>query len=176
MKKLDKREKILAIAVLALLLLFVSKLLVVDPLREKLDTARNEISQAELTIRKYLQVQKHKDEIIAGQKQIERYLNFKGTNEDKAAAILTKVEQLSRAAGLSILDMNPVSVPKDGGSNAIFRISLRAEGEMAKLIDFIYNLENADILFKIEKLNLAIKDENSQVLKIDSNILALSLT
>jgi type II secretory pathway component PulM len=52
-KKLGKREKILAIAVGALLLAFVFKLLIFNPLLDKTSSAKFEIEQARLGIRKY---------------------------------------------------------------------------------------------------------------------------
>lgn len=178
MKRLDKREKILVFIVAVLLLLLLFNLLIFKPLREKFNSALREIERTQLAIRKYSQLRQHKDEIIKEQKQIERYLSLKGSDEEKMAQVMSKIEAEARKSGLSILDMNPTT----GGSKVksapiIYRIQLRAEAEdMRKIIDFIYNLENADILLKIDKFNLSTKDESGKVLKIEATILGIALS
>ena len=175
-KKLGKREKILAIAVATLLLAFVFKLLIFNPLLEKINSAELKIERAQLGIRKYLELVQQKEDILKAEKQIERYLNLKGTDEERMGAILSKIESEARKAGLSILDMNPQPMAKTKSIPIIYRVQLRAEADINKLFDFIFNLENSDILFKIDKLNLSSKDESSRILKIEASILAISLT
>jgi hypothetical protein len=174
-KKLGKREKILAITVAALLLAFVFKLLIFNPLLEKTSSAKLQIERAQLGIRKYLELVQQKEDILKAEKQIERYLNLKGTDEEKMGAILSKIESEARKAGLSILDMNPQPMAKTKSIPLIYRVQLRAEADISKLFDFIYSLENSDILFKIERLNLSVKDESLGVIKIELSILAVSL-
>ena len=175
-KTLGKREKILAIAVGALLLIFIFKLFIFNPLLDKLSSVKLEIGRAQLGIRKYLELVAHKEEILNSQKQIERYLNLKGTNEEKIGAILSKIESEAHRVSLSILDISPQPMPKTKSIPSIYRVQLRAEGDIQKIFDFIYSLENSDILFKIDKLNLSSKDESSRILKIEASILAVSFT
>lgn len=176
-KNLNKREKILAISVGALLLLFIFKLLILNPLLDKLTSVKLEIEQDQLGIRKFLELVQQKEAILNTQKQIERYLKLKGSDEEKMGAILSKIESEARKSGLSILDINPqANAPTAKSAPSVYRVGLRGEGDMQKFFNFIYNLENSDILFKIEKLNLSSKDENSGLLKIDVSILAISLT
>jgi len=175
-KTLGKREKILAIAVGALLLIFIFKLLIFNPLLDKLSSARLEIEREQLGIRKFLELVQHKEEILNSQKQIERYLNLKGSDEQKMAAILSKIESEAHRAGLSITDMSPQSIPQTKSIPSIYHVQLRAEGDIQKIFDFIYSLENSDILFKIDKLTLSSKDETSKTVKIEASILAVSFT
>lgn len=175
-KTLNKRQKVLVLIIAALSLLFIFKLLIFDPLREKLSSVEYEIKRAQLVVRKYLELGQHQKEILEGQKQIERYLNLKGSDDEKKATILSRIEAEARKAGLLILDMNPVGAPDLKAMPVIYRVQLRAEADMAKACDFIYNLENADILFKIEKIDLSAKEGNPKVLKIEASILGISLS
>jgi len=175
-KSLGKREKILAVMVGALLLAFIFKLLIFNPLLEKMNSAKLEIEQAQMGIRKYLELVQQKEEILKSQKQIERYLSLRGTDEEKMGVILSKIEGEARRAGLSILDLNPQQAVKTKSIPSIYRVQLRAEADMKKFFDFVYSLENSDVLFKIEKLNLSAKDETSGLVKIEVSILAISLT
>jgi hypothetical protein len=175
-KKFNKREKTLSIIIGVLLLLLFLKTFIFNPVINKLIRVRDDICRLELAVRKYLAVEQEKDIILAGQKRIDKYLSLKGSDEEKMAAILTKIEQEARKAGLSILDMNPGNVSGAGLKGvAIYSVQLRAESDLEKVFDFIYNLENADILFKIEKLSLAVKDESGKILKIEASILGVSL-
>jgi hypothetical protein len=174
-KTLGKREKILASAVAVLLLLFIFKLLILNPLLEKLSSAKLEIEQAQLGIRKYLELVQQKEIILNSEKQIERYLNLKGSDEEKMSIILSKIESVAHLAGISILDMNPQNTTKAKSATSVYRVQLRAEAEMQKFFDFIYNLENSDVLFKIDKVTLSSKDESSRLLKIELGISAISL-
>ncbi len=175
-KKLGKREKILAIAVGALALAFMFKLIIFNPLLEKMSSVKLDIERQQLGIRKYLELVQQKEDILKAQKQIERYLSLKGTDEAKMGVILSKIEALARQSGLSILDLNPQASVNPQAMPKTFHVQLRAEADVKKFFDFIYNLENSDILFKIDKLNLSSKDETSGVLKIEVNILAVSLS
>lgn len=176
MKKLNKGEKTLVLVIAALLLLFIFKLLIFEPLRERLSSVQQEIERARLVIRKYSDLGAHRKEILEAEKKIERYLKLKGSDEDKLAAILSKVEAEARKAGLLILDMNPVGAPKPKAMPAIYHVQLRAEADMAKFCDFIYELENADILFKIDKVKLSAKEGNPKIIKIEASILGISIT
>lgn len=175
--KLDKREKILVVVSAVLLLLLLFNLFIFKPLRERFNSVTHEIERAQLAIHKYSQLRQHQEEIIKGQKQIERYLSLKGSDEEKMAQVMSKIEAEARKSGLSILDMNPAAGgPKAKSAPIVYRIQLRAEAEgMQKIIDFIYELENADILLKIDKFNLSVKDESAKVLKIEASILGIAL-
>ena len=40
-------------------------------------------------------------------------------------------------------------------------------------MNFIYSLENADLLIRIEKFNLALKDENTGIMKLEASIIGV---
>lgn len=176
MRKFNTREKILAAAVGVLSLLFMFKILIFNPLVEKMHAAKEEIAQAQLSIRKFSEIVEQKDNILKAQKQIERYFSLTGNDEEKMASILSKIESEARKAKLSILDMNPQLTSTTVSNPKIYTVQLRAEAELEGIFDFIYNLENTDILFKVDKLDLSIKDEDSKIIKMDARILTITFS
>jgi hypothetical protein len=173
---LRKREKILGIIIGWLLLLFFFNSLILSPLGEKMESAKNSITKSQMMIRKYTDIKRNKEEISNGRRQVERFMSLSGNDEEKMSAILSKIEQEARSAGLSIQDMSPVNSPSSKSGTALFHVQLRAEAEFTKIFSFLYGIENTDILFKIEKINLSPKADNSDIIKMDANILAISLS
>lgn len=176
MRQLNKNEKMLAGAVAASLLVMVLKLLVIEPVLTKFKNTGTEINACTLAIRKYSALEAQKDFILGEYGKIEPYLNFKGTPEDKMAAVLSRIEQEASSAGLTIVDMKPDSAQSDPKAEpSILRVQLNAEADISKIMSFIYSLENADLLIRIEKFNLALKDENTGIMKLEASIIGVSI-
>jgi flagellar biosynthesis protein FliP len=174
--QLGKREKILAFAVGGLSLVLLLKMFIFAPVIEKISAAQQDVERSQLMIRKYLELSQHKETILKAQKQIERYMKLSGSDEEKMSAILSKIEQEARKIGIQIQDMNPTNLPKAKSMPVFYHVQLRAESDMGKLFTFIYNLENTDILFKVEKLTLTLKDEATGAIRMEASILAISLS
>jgi len=177
MRKLNSKEKILAISIGVLLILFALKSLVLGPIYDKTSTYAQEIEQAKLIIRKYMALEHNRTEILKAQKQIEGYSSLKGTDEDKSAMIMSKIEAEARRSKLQILDMNSAGgTTKVKGGVTLYRINLSAEGQLKNLLDFISGIEGANILLQVEKITLSVKDEKIGLLKIDAVILGVAFT
>jgi len=174
MRKLNSKEKILLVIIGLLALLFIIKKFILDPIYEKTANYSEEIQQSKLAIRKYLALENNRPEILKAQKQIEGYSSLMGSDEDKSAKIMSKIEAEARKAKLQILDMNFAGSSKAKGGVNLYRISLRSEGQLKNAVDFISGIENADILLHVEKIAISAKDETASVLKVDLTILGIS--
>jgi hypothetical protein len=177
MRKLTGNEKILVISVSLLLVLFVLKNLVLGPIYEKTGVYVNQIEQSKMIMRKYLALEHNRTEILKAQKQIEGYSSLRGSDEDKSAMVMSRIETEARKSKLQILDMSSAGSSKvKGGVVTLYRITLRAEGQLVNILDFISGLEGATILLQVEKIALTAKDETGSVLKIDATILGVSFS
>ncbi|MBU4252658.1 MAG: hypothetical protein KKC39_02985 [Candidatus Omnitrophica bacterium] len=174
MRKLNNSEKILAAAIGAMLILLALKIFVLGPIYDKTGIYSGEIEQAKLTIRKYMALEHNRTEILKAQKQIEGYSSLKGSDEDKSAMVMSKLEAEARRSKLQILDMNSAGVTKVKGGVTLYRINLNAEGQLKDFLDFIAGIEGANILLQVEKITLAVKDETTGLLKIDVVILGVA--
>ncbi|PIQ90054.1 MAG: hypothetical protein COV71_06565 [Candidatus Omnitrophica bacterium CG11_big_fil_rev_8_21_14_0_20_41_12] len=174
MRKLNSKEKILAASVGGLLILFALKIFVLGPINDKTNTYSQEIAQAKVAIRKYMALEHNRAEILKAQKQIEGYSSLKGSDEDKFAMVISRVEGAARKSKLKILDMNSSGMTKVKGGVTLYRVNLSAEGQLKSFMDFVSEVEGAGILLQIEKVNLSVKDESTGLLKIDVVILGVA--
>ena len=176
MIKLNNKEKTLVGAVGLALIIFMLKTFVFGPIYEKISVYDQEIEQSKMAIRRYMAFEHNRSEILKAQKRIEGYSSLKGSEEDKIAMIMSKVEAIARKTNLQISDMSPAGSAKAKGGAAIYRIQLRAEAQIKNVVDFMSGIENADTLLQIEKITLTIKDENSDILKVDATVLGVSFS
>lgn len=176
MMKLNSKEKILAVAVGLTLLIFMLKAFIFGPIYEKISVYDQEIEQSKMAIRKYMAFEHNRAEILKAQKQIEGYSSLKGSDEDKIAMVMSKTESIARQARLQVSDMSPAGSSKMKGGAMAYRIQLRGEGQMKNILDFMSGVESANTLLQIEKVTLAIKDETSDVLKMEVTVLGISFS
>lgn len=174
MRKLNSKEKILVVSIGVLLVLLVLKIFVLGPIYDKTNIYFREIEQAKVTIRKYMALEHNRTEILKAQKQIAGYSSLKGSDEDKFAMVMSKIEAEARRSKLQILNMNSAGVTKVKGGVTLYRINLSAEGQLKNFLDFISGIEGANILLQVGKITLAVKDENIGLLKIDAVILGVA--
>ena len=177
MRKLTRNEQILVISVSLLLVLFVLKNLVLGPIYEKTGAYINQIEQSKMVLRKYLALEHNRAEILKAQKQIEGYSSLRGSNEDQLAMVMSKIEAEARKSKLQILDMSSAGSSKvKGGIVTFYRVTLRGEGQLGNILDFISGLEGATILMQVEKIALTAKDEIGSALRIEATILGVSFS
>ena len=81
MRKLNSKEKLLAVSVAGLLVLFALKIFILGPIYDKTSIYSGEIEQAKVTIRKYMALEHNRTEILRAQKQIEGYSSLRGSGE-----------------------------------------------------------------------------------------------
>lgn len=174
MRELNSKEKILIASIGVLLVLFLLKVFILGPIYDKTSAYSGEIAQAKLTIRKYMALEHNRTEILKAQKQIAGYSSLKGSDEEKSAMVMSKIEAEARKSKLQILDMNSAGSTKIKGGVTIYRVNLSSEGQLRNLLDFISGVEGANILLQIEKISLAVKDEATGLLKIDAVILGIA--
>jgi hypothetical protein len=176
MMKLNNKEKTLAILVGLVLVIFLLKTVVFGPIFEKITIYNQEIEQYKMSIRKFMALEHNRTEILKAQKQIEGYSSLKGSDEDKVAIVMSKVEAEARKAKLQVSDMSPAGSSKTKGGAVIYSIQLRGEGKLNDILTFISGVENASTLLQVAKLTLSNKDESSDILKLEVIVLGVSFS
>lgn len=171
MRKLTTKEKILSTCIGLLLGLFAIKSFVLGPIYERTAVFSDQIEKSKIAIRKYMALEHNRTEILKAQKQIEGYSSLRGSDEERSAMVMSRVEAEARRSKLQILDMNFVSSSNvKSGVVTLYRVSLRAEGQLKNILDFISGIEGSNILLQVEKIALSAKDDTGTVLKIDATI------
>jgi len=172
--KFTKREKIIFYFCISLVLIMILQQIVFSPLTNKLAGLNQEIQAREISMMKGLRIDGRRDQIIKEYKSYDGYLKIKGSDEEAISEFLREIEKLGRESAVSLLDIKPQSTNK----RTIFKeymIEARAEATMKGVIDFLYRLNNSSLLLKVEKIVLNLKEENSDILKINMLISGIVL-
>src|SRR3989338_3398138 len=99
MKKLNKNEKTLVMVTSALAFVYLFNFSIFSPLREKFGGLEENISRSELMLRRYQELERKRDYLLAKYQDIEKYLVLQGLPNERITAILSKIESETRKAG-----------------------------------------------------------------------------
>jgi hypothetical protein len=178
MKKLNARERFLAGAAAAAVFLPALYLLVIGPMVHKFRETDKGIQQLRVTIRKYYELERQQPVLMEGYKRIERYLQLKGTDNEKLTALLTTIETEAKAAGITVVDLKPVlsQTKTSKAISALSRVHLSGEGGLEQVGQFLYNLNQANIFFAVESFTLLLKDETKGTMKVEVDILGVAFS
>ena len=172
--KFTKREIQIFYLCLSLLLLFILDRLVFKPLANRLLALRQEIQVTQTRLARGLRAQGQKDVIVKEYKGLENYLQLKGSDEENVSAILREIEKLSREAGLSLSDVKPKST-NNRGLYKEYTVEVRSDASLRVLVNFLYRLNDSNILLRVDKLSSSLADENSDLLKINLVLSGIAL-
>jgi hypothetical protein len=171
--RLSKREKMFLYGAVAAVLLALLRYLIVLPVSNEIAKLHNEIAMKQKCLEDDRQLLARKVRIVEESKAYTAFVPSGGTEEDNLNGLLKEVESLANKSALYIVDMKP-STTKEGIENSKkYVVTLTAEGEMAKIMDFIYRVENAGTLLAIEKYQISPKSKESSVAQ---TVIAVSKT
>ncbi|MFA5369731.1 MAG: hypothetical protein WC300_03325 [Candidatus Omnitrophota bacterium] len=174
MKAFNRSERILLFSVGFLAIVFFLKTFVLSPFYDRLMYYNTQIEQYEVIIRKYMALEHNRIEILNAREKVKGFFALKGSDEDKSAAVMSRMESEARRAKLQVQNMNYTGSSKIKDSIILHRVNLRAEGQLANILDFISSIERSDVLLQVEKIILTGKDDTSGLLKADINIAGIS--
>ena len=163
--KLTKRENQIFYLCAGLLLIFILQKIVFGPLVKKLDDANKEIELLETKLIKGLRQEAQRDKILKSYKNFQVYLKLRGSDEENVSEFLREIEKLARQSEVSLSDVKPRGINK----RAMYKeylIEIRTEAAMKEIITFLHSLSDANLLLRVDKLTLGLKDENSDLLKV----------
>ena len=151
MRPLSEREKLIGRICGIVLLGYLFYYAVGRPLQEMRRDLQEKIAFHETLSRKYLKA------IEASHRVPKEYSEYwdlffqKRSDDQEMSGIISEIEAAARRVGLSLSEIQPHKIKKRDSYN-IFSISLFMEGELPRLIQFVYLLENRPYLLKIDKL------------------------
>lgn len=165
--ELKKREFILGYVIVGLVAIGAVSKFLFGPFASKLAVIDRSVVVQEAKLKKGITLIERKEEI---NKEYEKYASFfslTGTSEEEAVvAVLKEVEKISRDSGLTIVDMKPQKETKADKFSRQYNLSIKAEGDMEQLVDFLYSLSSSSLLLSVEKMVLSPKTEGSSDLNI----------
>jgi len=172
MIKLDKKQYTIAIALGAVIFIFVIYQLIFVGFQKKINQLDKEIKLKESELRKSLTIQADKDRINNEYKNLAVYLKAEPSYKDAVGKFLRELESITQDSGVSVLNLNPknpVDTDKDKKNNFLFA-DLRMEGTLEQLFKFLNKIQNSNLLIKLDKIVVAPKDEQASLLKIETDV------
>lgn len=163
--KLSAREKKILWVVIGLLCLAIGYHALFRPMQQKFGELDDQIFAMQMKLRKAKTLIHQKKDV---QEASKKYSNLEkmdaGTDEEEIARLLDFIEQTARKNNASLSDVKPQPVRSDKVTKE-YKVDLNAEGELAAMIQFIFELEHTEQLLKLEKVEMVPKLEGSGVLR-----------
>lgn len=163
---LSKREKIVLAITVTVIIFSLAYNFILKPYLRAADVLEKDIAQQKAKLLKashYLQkktaIEKDFQDALGNLKRQEGV-----SGEQQIAQILAELENLGNLSGVRITDIKPKPM-KSYDFYSEFIIEIKFEAELREAAKFIYEIQQAKEILKIEKLQLSIKSSDSPLLE-----------
>lgn len=163
-EKLSNKEKLglsLALVVMGVALM---DRMVVSPIRGRFQRLDREIKINEKQLAHDLRNVEQEGFIAAQYEKYVQYVQRSGSDEEEVAQILGEIESLARQSNIYLANMKP-KTPKEIDFYKEYAIQIDAEGEMERLISFLYQLNTSAQLLRVQELRLNSDKKGTKTLK-----------
>lgn len=165
LNKLSVRERKIAFVAAFLLFIWLGYHGVWLPMTSRFEELNDEIFAMQMKLRKANIFLRQKDEI---NEEAAKYPNLKQMDarkdEEEIAALLNFIESEARATQVSLSDVKPQQVSSDKVSKR-YVVELTAESGIKELIELIHRLQYSPEMLRVDRVEIAPKDEESTVLR-----------
>jgi len=131
-----------------------------------------EVLEKTTGIEKNLRILAQKDRIVAESSKYSPFLSSPNTEEEEITSILKEIETLANKSSVYLVDMKPAGL-KTSGLSKKYMINLSCEAQMEQLFEFMYNIENSDLLLLIERYQIGPKSAESSVAKCGMSVVKI---
>lgn len=161
---LSQREKAIFYFCLAIAFAFLSYSFIILPVQKKLEELNQKIEAKRIKLEKNSLSLERKEKIEERYNKYAKNLQLKGTEEEEVATFLSEIESLAQKNSVRVSDMKPRPSKKVDFYKK-FTIDLGAEGDIKQITQFIYQIQSATQLLRVDKLRLETKSSQTQNLK-----------
>ncbi len=160
--KLSKREKtVLTISIIFVLLALMDRA-ILHPIIDKMKSFEQEIKTTEFEMTKNVKILNLSKRIEKEEKRYASYIKEAGSEEEETAGLLRIVENLASKTNVYLVNLKPGGVEKSGNVKK-FVINVSCEGQMEKILSFMYEIESSEILMNIAAFTLNPKSKDSDI-------------
>jgi Tfp pilus assembly protein PilO len=161
---ISKREKTMFYSGGLTVLGIIVYAMAIVPLWDYWQGLNRNITAKEVNLLKNLKILNQKDIINNTYAKYSESIKMKGSSEEETAVILKEVENIARSTNVYIASIQPQRV-QDMDFYKEYYVALDAEGDMASLTKFIYDLQNSKQILKVKQLQLTPKSDAENILK-----------
>ncbi len=172
--RLSKREKaILYVSVIFVSLCLVDRLMVA-PSFARMRWLDEEIKKNKLIIKKNLHFLSLRNKINLETKKYSSYFSKERSPDEEMNSLLKLIEDLARRAYVDLIYIKPAGFKSEKMQERYY-IDLTCQGDMLKVVNFIYRVENSNKLLSIEKLAISPDSEGSSLVQCRITISKISI-
>ncbi len=173
-ENLSKRERVIFYLSIVFISLALLDRLLISPALTKISSLDKKIEEEKLIIQKDLRLLSLKDKIKKEVSYYSGYLKKEGSPDEEMNSLLKLIEDFARRSSVSLLNIRPSGIRNEKGVVKYY-VDLNCEGDMPRIVSFLYNIESAKEILTVEKLNISPKEENSSVALCRITIAKLAL-
>ncbi len=160
--RLSGKEKVLLYGAAAAVFLLGLDQVMLRPIISEIDELDRKTRATETSVRHALALLKHKQKLALEKEEYKEYLKPPGEYKEEMMAIMKLIDDLCRDLDVVSKGVKDIR-SKDESVSRIYRMRLTCEGEMRKLLDFMYAVEGSKKLLEIESWTMAPKNEGSKI-------------
>lgn len=168
MRLLSKREKIILILTVGLIVFSILLNFLILPVLKQFDLLNKEIELNRRRLIKYSRLLRQKEAIRSKAASLAIDADSAGRENDALVIMLAELENLAKEANLRIVDVRPKPDKKTAN------VDIKTEADIQGYLQFIYGLQHSLSLLEIKKFRLSAK-ANSQLLEGNFSISQISL-
>jgi Tfp pilus assembly protein PilO len=160
--RLSKREKTVFYSTVGILFVLFFVNLFLGPSLDNIEELNQEIINRKKTINVDLRLVGMQEVIEKETKKYTDYFVELGSSEDEIINIQKEIQNLANDTGVYVGYIRPADITNEGIFK-IYHVSVNCEGEMPKMVKFIYDVESSSKLLTVERYTITPKSEGSSV-------------
>ena len=171
MKKiqLKGKQKILVYAVIGVLVCIFMGRFIFFSLGIRLKQLKQQTKLAEAKLKKGLEIQKQKDIISSDYDKYSVFLRVEKMDQRQIVEeLLKEVERIAKDSGVSLINLSPQEATEQDKGR--YKADLRMEANAAQILNFLYKIQESNLLIKLDKISVNPKDEQVSSLKADATV------
>ncbi|MFH0732263.1 MAG: hypothetical protein V2A72_05015 [Candidatus Omnitrophota bacterium] len=161
--KINIREKMLTLVVCALVFLWITYSLIIEPISSAWVRLNKNIEIEKIQLKKGVKILTQKKALDDKYgKYMQKFL-ARESDEEEMALILNEIERLAGSSLVRIVNMKPRRTEKDGPYRT-FYIDLDTEAAMPSILQFIKQLKDSKFCLRVEQFTLNSRTNDPSVL------------
>ena len=169
--RLTNNQKLLLYVAAGVCFIVIVDRFFISDFRSRLNTLGQQVRLEEARLKRNLTIQKTKDTITKDYEYCKPFLELTSVDENEIiAGLLKEIENLARLSGATVINLSPYETKEEAQQYRKYRATLRLEANLQQLLNFLYNVQNSELLIKLDRMAVATKGEEVHVLRIDGII------
>jgi len=165
LSRFSKRERIILIATLVVIIASVFSAFVLEPLVRNFKDVNRQIASKRLKLIKSERLMKLKDRVHERFEALSPKLTAEGSQEEEMAKLLSEIETLARKSNTRISGIKPAAIKKFSAYKKL-TVEIDSETTVDSLIKLLYELQQSPQVLKVERLQMDAKSGGRDLLKV----------